>query len=177
MSKAKEVLLFELDEQMHPERVEDVIYWALKYYHENRKKGTWGETIAYSIVRAIEEAEGQRQPSSLKEIQRKYKRLKSKTNREVKQQLWEHTNSKGFEANTIKNIADSYKSEFSEREKQDILVIKHDIFHEAESGGYGITVRDRDLSDKVIKYFTEKGYDVEVIYYNGEYYYDIYWGV
>ena len=57
MSKAKEVLLFELDEQMHPERVEDVIYWALKYYYENRKKGTWGETIAYYLVKTIEEAE------------------------------------------------------------------------------------------------------------------------
>lgn len=58
MSKAKEVLLFELDEQSHPERVEDVIYWALKYYYENRKKGTWGETIAYYLVKTIEEAEG-----------------------------------------------------------------------------------------------------------------------
>lgn len=57
MNKAKEVLLFELDEQMHPERVEDVIYWALKYYYENRKKGTWCEIIAYSLVKAIEEAE------------------------------------------------------------------------------------------------------------------------
>ncbi|MGL5261438.1 MAG: hypothetical protein ACRC9P_03535 [Bacteroides sp.] len=57
MSKAKEVLLFELDEQSHPERVEDVIYWALKYYYENRKKGTWGETIAYYLVKTIEEAE------------------------------------------------------------------------------------------------------------------------
>lgn len=177
MSKAKEVLLFELDEQMHPARVEDVIYDALNYYYENNNNETWNEMIAYSIVKAIEEAEGQIQPSSLKDIKRKNKRLKSKTNREVKQQLWEYVKSKGFEVNTIKNIADSYKSEFSEREKQDILVIKHDIFHEAESGGYGITVRDRDLSNKVIKYFSEKGYDVEVIHYNGEYYYDIYWGV
>lgn len=58
MSKAKEVLLFELDEQMHPERVEYVIYWALKYYYENNNNETWKEVIAYSIVKAIEEAEG-----------------------------------------------------------------------------------------------------------------------
>ena len=57
MSKAKEVLLFELEEQMHPERVEDVIFWALEYYYKNRNRGTWGEIIAYSIVRAIKEAE------------------------------------------------------------------------------------------------------------------------
>ena len=56
MSKAKEVLLFELDEQMHPERVEDVIFWALEHY-ANRNEGTWGELIAYSIVKRIQEAE------------------------------------------------------------------------------------------------------------------------
>ena len=57
MSKAKEVLLFELEEQMHPERVEDVIFWALEYYYKNSHRGTWGEIIAYSIVSAIKEAE------------------------------------------------------------------------------------------------------------------------
>ena len=57
MSKAKEVLLFELEEQMHPERVEDVIFWALEYYYKDSYRGTWGEIIAYSIVSAIKKAE------------------------------------------------------------------------------------------------------------------------
>ena len=68
MSKTKKVLLFELEEQMHPERVEDVIFWALEYYYKNRNKGTWGEIIAYSIVRAIEEAEGKIKPFSTDEL-------------------------------------------------------------------------------------------------------------
>lgn len=56
MSKAKEIILDELDEQMHPERVEDVIFWALEHY-VNRKEGTWGECVAYWIVQRIKEAE------------------------------------------------------------------------------------------------------------------------
>ena len=35
MSKAKEILLDELNEQGHPEKVEDVIFWALE-------QGIWG---------------------------------------------------------------------------------------------------------------------------------------
>lgn len=58
MNKAKEIILDELDEQMHPEKVEDVIFWALEHY-VSRKKGTWGECVAYWIVRRIKEAEGQ----------------------------------------------------------------------------------------------------------------------
>jgi len=57
MSKAKEIILDELDEQMHPEKVEDVIFWALEYYYKNRKRGTWGEVIASCIVQRIKEAE------------------------------------------------------------------------------------------------------------------------
>jgi len=53
MSIAKKIILEELEEQTHPERVEDVIFWALEYYAENRKQGTWGETIAYSIKQRI----------------------------------------------------------------------------------------------------------------------------
>ena len=56
MNKAKEIILDELDEQMHPEKVEDVIFWALEYY-ASRKKGTWGECVAYWIVQRIKEAE------------------------------------------------------------------------------------------------------------------------
>lgn len=54
---AKEILLDELNEQAHPERVEDVLFWALEYYCENSKKGTWGETIAFSIKQRILDAE------------------------------------------------------------------------------------------------------------------------
>ena len=54
MGKAKKVLLFELEEQMHPARVEDVIYDALKYYYENNNNETWKEMIAYSLVKAKE---------------------------------------------------------------------------------------------------------------------------
>ena len=68
MSKAKEVLLFELEEQMHPARVEDVIFLALEYYYKDSYRGTWGEIIAYSIVRAIKEAEGKVKPFSLDEL-------------------------------------------------------------------------------------------------------------
>ena len=56
MNKAKEIILDELNEQMHPEKVEDVIFWALEHY-VNRKEGTWGERVAYWIVQRIKEAE------------------------------------------------------------------------------------------------------------------------
>lgn len=54
MSKAKEVILEELEEQMHPERVEDVIFCALDEYSK-RNKGKWGATIAHSIIDRIKE--------------------------------------------------------------------------------------------------------------------------
>lgn len=57
MSKAKEILLDELNEQGHPEKVEDVIFWALEYYAESEPKGTWGRTIAYAIKERILEEE------------------------------------------------------------------------------------------------------------------------
>ena len=58
MSKAKEILLNELEEQAHPEKVEDVIFWALEAYHKkDRKNRTWGQIIAYAIVERIKEAE------------------------------------------------------------------------------------------------------------------------
>ena len=57
MTTAKRIIIDELNEQSHPERVEDVIFWALEYYVQNRRKGTWGETIAYAIVERIKEAE------------------------------------------------------------------------------------------------------------------------
>jgi len=56
MKLSKEILLNELEEQMHPEPVEDVIFWALEAYAK-KKPNTWGRAIAYSIVKRIEEAE------------------------------------------------------------------------------------------------------------------------
>ena len=49
---AKRILLDELDEQPHPERVEDVIFWALEHYCK-RGKGTMGEMVAYAIKQRI----------------------------------------------------------------------------------------------------------------------------
>ena len=49
---AKRILLDELDEQPHPERVEDVIFWALEHYCK-RGKGTMGEMVAYGIKQRI----------------------------------------------------------------------------------------------------------------------------
>ena len=57
MSKSKEILLEELNEQGHPEKVEDVIFWALEEYAKSEPKGTWGRTIAYAIKERILEAE------------------------------------------------------------------------------------------------------------------------
>lgn len=57
MSIAKQILLEELEDQTHPELVEDVIFWALEYYSQIRGKGTWGEAIAYSIKQRILDAE------------------------------------------------------------------------------------------------------------------------
>jgi hypothetical protein len=68
MNIAKKIILDELNEQSHPERVEDVIFWALEYYCENRKHGTWGETIAYAIKQRILDAEEIK--SDRKDIQR-----------------------------------------------------------------------------------------------------------
>ena len=53
MSTSKEILLDELNEQGHPEKVEDVIFWALEHYAKSEPKGTWGRTIAYAIKERI----------------------------------------------------------------------------------------------------------------------------
>lgn len=57
MTTAKMILLDELNEQAHPERVEDVIFWALEHYAKSEPKGTWGRIIAYAIKERILEAE------------------------------------------------------------------------------------------------------------------------
>lgn len=57
MNKAKEILLDELNEQGHPEKVEDVIFWALSHYAATKPAGTFGRMIAYTIKERILEAE------------------------------------------------------------------------------------------------------------------------
>ena len=59
MSKAKEILLQELNEQIHPEKVEDVIFWALENYVKSQPKKTLGRAIAYSIKERILQAESE----------------------------------------------------------------------------------------------------------------------
>ncbi|WP_413513242.1 hypothetical protein [Myroides odoratus] len=54
---SKRVILEELEENTHPEMVEDVIVWALEYYAENKKENTWGKTIAGAIVNRIKTEE------------------------------------------------------------------------------------------------------------------------
>lgn len=56
---AKMILLDELKEQMHPEKVEDVIFWALEYYAENKPESTLGRVIAYTIKERILDEEKQ----------------------------------------------------------------------------------------------------------------------
>lgn len=59
MSIAKQILLEELAENTHPEKVEDVIFWALEYYCENRNQGTMGEMVAYAIKQRILDTENE----------------------------------------------------------------------------------------------------------------------
>lgn len=56
MSIAKKIIIDELEEQCHPEKVEDVIFWALEYYCKDHKD-TWGGTISYAIKQRILDAE------------------------------------------------------------------------------------------------------------------------
>jgi hypothetical protein len=57
MSIAKKIILEELSENSHPERVEDVIFWALEAYAKSEPKNTMGRVIAYSIKERILEEE------------------------------------------------------------------------------------------------------------------------
>lgn len=59
MSIAKSVLIEELEEQSHPEKVEDVIFWALEFYAQNKSEPTFGKLIASAIVARIKEVEGE----------------------------------------------------------------------------------------------------------------------
>jgi len=52
---AKEVLIDELDEQGHPEKVEDVIFWALEHYALHHKDKMGGAIAHYIKERILEE--------------------------------------------------------------------------------------------------------------------------
>lgn len=60
---AKAIILEELEENIHPEKVEDVIFWALEAYSK-RQPATWGVTIAYNIVERIKAAESDYQTTN-----------------------------------------------------------------------------------------------------------------
>ena len=56
---AKRVIIEELERQWHPERVEDVIFWALEYY-------AWGRIISYAIKdRILREEEEEKMKKEL----------------------------------------------------------------------------------------------------------------
>ena len=55
-SIALKILLEELEENHHPENVEDVIFWALEAYSK-QESDTWGKKIAYTIKERILEEE------------------------------------------------------------------------------------------------------------------------
>lgn len=46
---AKEILIDELNEQVHPVQVEAVIFWALDLYAETQHKAQWGTIVAATI--------------------------------------------------------------------------------------------------------------------------------
>lgn len=57
MTIAKQILLEELEEQVHMEPVENVIFWALEHYANSEPKGTWCRRVAYAIMQRIKDAE------------------------------------------------------------------------------------------------------------------------
>ena len=57
ISICKKMLLQELNECIHHEKIEDVIFWALEFYAENKKENTTGKEIAFAIVQRIKDEE------------------------------------------------------------------------------------------------------------------------
>ena len=57
ISICKRMLLQELNECIHHERIEDVIFWALEFYAENKKEDTTGKEIAFCITESIKDEE------------------------------------------------------------------------------------------------------------------------
>jgi len=56
-SISKIEIIRQLHEQEHPEKVEDVIFWALEHYAKSELKGTLGRIVASSIVQSIKDEE------------------------------------------------------------------------------------------------------------------------
>jgi hypothetical protein len=56
---AKQIILEELEENTHPEKVEDVIFWTLEYYAKSYPDPTFGKVIASAIISRINEAEAE----------------------------------------------------------------------------------------------------------------------
>lgn len=57
MTISKKVLIEELEEQIHPEKVEDVIFWALEFYAKQITGNALVKSIAYSICENIKAQE------------------------------------------------------------------------------------------------------------------------
>lgn len=54
---SRQEIIRQLEDQDHPEKVEDVIFWALDHYAKSEPKGTLGRIIASSIVQSIKDEE------------------------------------------------------------------------------------------------------------------------
>lgn len=52
---ARQIILDELIENSHVEKVEDVIFWALENYYKD--KNTNGSLVAYAVAQRIKDAE------------------------------------------------------------------------------------------------------------------------
>jgi len=57
MSIAKQIILEELREQVHPIKVEDVIFLALEHFSKSKAQDKWSKTVAFCIKQRILEAE------------------------------------------------------------------------------------------------------------------------
>jgi hypothetical protein len=57
MKLSKNIIIEEIEEQKHPEAVEDVIFWALEYYAKHHAPNAWGTIIASCIVQRIKDEE------------------------------------------------------------------------------------------------------------------------
>jgi len=68
MSIAKKIILDELQEQVHPIQVEDVIFMALKLLSKSKPQDKWSKTIAFCIKERILEAE-KNNPKTKKYVQ------------------------------------------------------------------------------------------------------------
>lgn len=76
-SIAKKIILEELKEQAHPEKVENVIFWALEHYANSEATPTIGTTIAYCIKQRILEEEAEFDKSKMHKAVTSFKINKS----------------------------------------------------------------------------------------------------